>query len=251
MASFFSKLVRGGAAAGGVLYADVAREQLRADIMSQRDSVLNDNRMSLEKGRQEFETGLHKERMAQKDLEFERSLETPRAKSDAIVLGSMERLEALKVAHAAATTDEERTSISNKMMAEQATPVETSKDGESTAAIREARILVTLEEFKTVADALKYLRSKEGNMTLELFRAMADKQDSLFLGPGDDGYQSTEEMLIEARRLAKPSDSTASGDREHFNTTKYPSVRTQADFDKLKSDDMYFDIFDGEEYRKP
>ena len=256
MASFLSKFTRGAAAAGGALYADVAREQLRADIMSQRDSVLNDNRTTLEKSRQEFETGQHKERMAQKESEFQRGLETPRAKAEAISLGSTERLEALKVDYSAATTDEERSSIAKLMAAEQGKPVEISgvKGTGPTAATKEARILATLDEFENEAAALKFLKGKEGNMTLELFKALGAKQEGAFIRSGDEGYMSTEELLKEARRLSKPAKPATGGDDtgiEQFNTTKYPSIKSQDDFDKLKSGDLYFDVFDGKSYRKP
>ncbi len=259
MAGFFQKALRGAAATGGALYADVAREQLRADIVTKRDEVLNANRTTLQKSQQEFETGLHKERMAQKESEFQRGLETPRARVEEISLGSVERLEALKADYAAAATDEERSSIAKLMAAEQGKPVETSgaKGTGPTAATKEARILATLDEFENEAAALKFLKSKEGNMTLELFKALGDQQEAAFIRPGDEGYLSLKDMLKKARKLAKPvkpAKPITGGDDtgiEQFNTTKNPSVKTQADFDKLESGALYFDVFDGKSYRKP
>ncbi len=260
MAGFFQKFARGAATAGGALYADVAREQLRAGIVADRDKVLNANRMTLEQERQEFQTGQHKELMAQKESQFQRSLDTPRAKAEKISLGSTERLEALKVDYAAAETDEERSGIAKLMAAEQGKPIETSgaKGTGPTAATKEARILATLDEFENEAAALKFLKSKEGNMTREIFRAMIEKQEDAFVRPGDEGYLSLEDMLKEARELAKPTKPTkpvttgaAGDDTEHFNTTKNPSVKTQEDLEKIESGKLYFDVFDGVSYRKP
>ena len=41
-------------------------------------------------------------------------------------------------------------------------------------------------------------------------------------------------MLKQARKMAKPDKSGPSDDsgNEHFNTTKYPSISSQEDFDK-------------------
>ena len=259
MASFFSKFVRGAAATGGALYADMAREELRAGIMTERDAVLNANRTELETSRQAASTKQHEERLAQQESQFTRGQDTPRARADEIKLGSVERLEALKVDYSAATTDEDRSSIAKQMAAEQGKPVETSgaKGTGPTAATKEARILATLDEFESEAAALKFLKSKEGNMTLELFKAIGVQQEADFIRPGDEGYMSTEERLKEARRLSKPvkpaKPITGDDDTgiEQFNTTDNPSVKTQADFDKLESGALYFDVFDGKSYRKP
>ena len=256
MAGFLSKFIRGATSTGAELYADQAREELRAGIMADRDKVLNANRMSLEKSRQEASTIQHQERMAQQQSQFETTQASPRAKADKIALGSVERLEALKVDYAAAKTDEERSGIARLMAAEQGKPVETSgaKGTGPTAATKEARILATLEEFGSEAEALKFLKSKEGNMTREIFKAIIDKQENSMLSPDDPGYLSLDAALKQAREMAKPTKPATGGDGddiEKFNTTKYPSVATQADFDKLKSGELYFDVFDGKSYRKP
>jgi hypothetical protein len=56
MASFLSKFARGAAGAGAKLFADQNRENMRADLMSKRDAVLHQNRMSVETSRQQFQS---------------------------------------------------------------------------------------------------------------------------------------------------------------------------------------------------
>ncbi len=256
MASFFSKFMRGATATGGALFADIAREELRAGIMTERDKVLNDNRIGLEKSRQDASTLQHKERLAQQESQFTRRLDEPGHKADKIKLGSAEKLQALKAEYAAAKTGEERTRIANLMAGEQGKPVETSgaRGTGPTAATKEARILATLDEFENEAAALKFLKTKEGNMVSTLFKALIAKQEDAYLDPEDPEYLSIEDMLKQAREMAKPDKPVTSGggkEVEHFNTTKHPSVRTKADFEALDSGVEYFDVFDGKTYWTP
>lgn len=254
MASFFSKFIRGGAATGGALYADIARQELRAGIMTERDKVLNDNRLSLEKQRQEFQTAKHKETLALSESQYQRNLESPRAKTDKINLDSAKKLEALKIEYNKAESAEDRTNIARKMAAEQGKPIESRPGTTSgpTAAMKEAKVLVSLDEFPDEASALRFLKSKEGNMTREIFKAILSKQEDDLLSPDDPNYLSFEEALTKARDMAKPSDAMGGDEKaQHENNTKYPSIKTQAEFDKLPSGALYFDVFDGKSYRKP
>jgi len=262
MASFLQKFIRGGAEMGGKLFADQAREQMRADIMAKRDQVLNENRLSLEQQRQEFSTAQHQEIMAQKEQHFQREQESPRAKAEGIALSSAENLQSLKEQYASAETDAERADIAKLMAAEQGKPMENVVGSGSgpTAAQKEARVLAQLDEFKDEAEALKFLKSKEGNMTRELFKAMQAKQENDLISPDDPNYLTLEQMLTKAREISKSkpanpdtktSVSPKDGGNEHFNTTNNPSVSTQEEFDKLESGALYFDVFDGKSYRKP
>jgi hypothetical protein len=56
MASFFSKFARGAATTGAKLFADQHMENIRADLMSKRDAVLHQNRMSAQRSSQKFQT---------------------------------------------------------------------------------------------------------------------------------------------------------------------------------------------------
>jgi len=256
MASFLQKFARGGAAAGGVLFADMAREQLRAGIMTERDDVLNANRQTMEKSRQEASTLQHEQRLAQQESEFVRGLDSPRAQADKIKLTSAKNLENLKTQYAAATTDAERDTIAKQMAAEQGKPLE-GKPGSGTkptAGIQEARVLATLDEFKNEAEALKFLKSKEGNMVKSVFTQLLQSQEDAMVQPDEQNYLTVEAALLKAREIIKPQKPATGGgdgDIEQFNTTKHPSVKTQADFDKLESGALYFDVFDGKSYRKP
>lgn len=259
MASFLSKALRGATQAGGALYADIAREQFRAGIVTERDAVLNGNRQAMEKSRQEASTLQHKERLAQQESQFTRGLDSPRAQTDKLNLASAKRLEALKVAHHAATTDEERKSIARQMAAEQADPLE-GKPGsviKPTAGIQEARILAKLEDFKNEADpvaaALKFIKSKEGGMVKSLYTQLLKAQEEAMVLPGDPGYLTVEDAYLKGKEIARSKKPVTGGDDgkiEHFNTSKNPSVKTQADYDKIKSGEEYFDIFAGKSYRK-
>tara|TARA_R110000803_G_scaffold5230_9_gene17369 strand:+ start:843 stop:1661 length:819 start_codon:yes stop_codon:yes gene_type:complete len=272
MASFFSKFVRGASQSGATLYADVARDQMRADIQTKRDTVLNNNRTEAARTSQEASTLQHKERLAQRESEYQRNQQSrlaqreseyqrnqqsPQAKAAKIKLASAENLGTLKAAYSAATTDEERESISKQMAAEQGKPVEnlaTKAGAGPTAATKEARILATLDEFPSEAAALKFLKSKEGNMVKSIFTQLLKSQEENYLSPDDPNFLTVETALLKARDIAKPQKQEVGGDdnnTEHFNTTKYPSIQTQEDFNKLKSGDLYFDIFDGKSYRKP
>lgn len=68
MAGFFAKFARGAASAGATLYADQAMQELRADILSKRDKVLQTNKLELEKERRIYQEGLaEKERSRKAD----------------------------------------------------------------------------------------------------------------------------------------------------------------------------------------
>ena len=91
-------------------------------------------------------------------------------------------------------------------------------------------------------------------MTKSIFTQLLKSQEDAMLSPDDPEYLTVDAALIKAREIAKPQKPVTKGGgdtTEHFNTTKNPSVGTQADFDKLESGALYFDIFDGKSYRKP
>ena len=68
MASFFSKFARGATQAGATLYADVARDQMKAEIQTKRDSVLNDNRTEAARISQEASTLQHQHRLKSQNM---------------------------------------------------------------------------------------------------------------------------------------------------------------------------------------
>lgn len=243
MSSFLSKFVRGGAEAGAALFADQAREELRADIAAQRDKVLNDNRQKLQQDQQDFTAGQASQARAQQELDHKRTMTEPRAQADAITLTSKENMQALKADYAKAETDAQRSVIAKKMAAESGKPIENlpvKAGGGPTAAQKEARVLATLDEFENEAEALKFLKSKEGNMTKEIFKALVAKQDGLMLTEKDDGYQTFEEMLTQAREMARPEAQKEEPaevvrpkltDEDKATATK---VGTQEEYDSLK-----------------
>lgn len=207
MSSFFSKAIRGAATTGAALFADQAREQMRSDIGAQRDKVLNDNRMRMQKDQQDFTRGQTEAARASDEVKYQRQQEGPKAKSDALKLDSETKIAALKANYSKAETDAERSSIAKQIAAESGRPVEnmaTKAGGGPTASQKEARVLATLDEFKNEAEALKFLKSKEGNMTKEIFKALIAKQEALMLTEKDEGYATFEDMLTQAREMAKP-----------------------------------------------
>jgi len=104
MASFLSKFVRGGSAAAGQLYADSYMQDQRAEIMAKRDSVLNKNRMDLDRQQQEF-------RSKEAEKTRQARMESPQSQLNEMKLANAKELDSLKKAWADAETDDERREI--------------------------------------------------------------------------------------------------------------------------------------------
>ena len=249
MASIFSKMVRGASETGAVLFADMAREKLRSEIGAERDKVLHENRMRIQKDQQDFVAGQTSQARANELSDIERAKNSPRAQSDVIKLGSEQKLATLKDNYSKAETDAERSSIAKQIAAESGKPVEnlmTKTGGGPTASQKEARVLATLDEFKNEAEALKFLKSKEGDMTKEIFKALVAQQETNMTREGEEGYLAFDEMLKKARDMAKPESQKPEVEEvvrpKITDEDKQSAARvsTQDEYDKLKSGALFF-----------
>lgn len=254
MGNFFQKMVAGAASAGAPLYADMAREKLRADIGAKRDAVLHQNRLDIENQRQQATTALHDEKMAQQQSQFDAEMAhkkesaTASAAAADIANTSAKNLAQLKADYTNAKTDEERSTIANLMAAEQGKPVEnlpsTATGSGNTAAMKEAKVLATLDEFETPAEALRFLKSKEGDMTRDIFQALVKKQEDGLMP--EESKKPFDVLLKEAREMAKkPKKATEPAPQPETPTVtpelkaSASKVSTQEEYDALPQGSLF------------
>jgi len=256
MASFLQKFIRGAATTGGQLYADQAREEMRAGIMAKRDEVLNTNRQNIDQQRQEFQAGeSEKQRTAQQNSSQQQLADLKLQNAQGAAL--------LNKQYKEAKTDEERQEIAKQIMAAQGKPVDIAGGATKiTADEQKVKALVADGAFKTKAEAWKFLKGGNKNLAVTIFKMLVEQQDSAFVQPSDPTYRTMQEMLDASKRMAKGDNEqpitpdTTDAEPNNASTTdttdaEPKTISTQAAYDALASKAIYVNSADGKEYRKP
>ena len=176
MASFLSKFVRGAAEAGGELYADKARAQLRAKLLADRDTVLAGNREKVVGQQQAFES---------KQLTSRQEHDTSTAET--LATGKI-------------TAAETKFGYDKELAGIRAT------SGTKTPAdVIKVKALVASGRVKDEAEGWDYISSNANVPAKDIFKVLAAAQTPEFgaaLKKGDEGYMSIEDMTKEAKRIS-------------------------------------------------
>lgn len=229
MPSFLSKFVRGVATEGAELYADKARVQLRDKLMAERDAVLQENRMSVQKQQQAYQSG--------------EADKINLRREEAATTATTAQTEAAELKATAKVTEAETKFGYDKELA----GMRGTSGAKTPADVLKVKALVASGRVETEADAWDLVLNNVAIPAKDIFKVLADSQVDGFTGEklkeGDKGYMTTEDMTKEAKRIA-------SG-KEKKPDAGIPKPTTQADFDALKSGDIYIDPDDGKKYRKP